>query len=93
MAEKVDPVKAAAERKKVLKRFGLIESDLKSLRKLGAEEARWRIENEYKNGLEFLKRRRAFMLKECATRVQMRAANPIPVNPRPATRTMGVKIG
>lgn len=57
----------AAERKKLLKRWGLTEQELKSLRSLDDAETKWRIEHEYKNGCEFIRERADFMLAECLT--------------------------
>lgn len=65
MADLTPEERAAAERKKVLKKFGLLEADLRSLRSLDNEETIWRVEHEYKNGCEFLRRRADFMLSEC----------------------------
>lgn len=55
----------AAERRLLLKDLALAELDLGHLRKLPPEEARWRIEHEYKVQVAWAERRRNFMLADC----------------------------
>ena len=51
----------------MLKKFGLLEADLRSLRALPNDETLWRINHEHKNCLDFMERRKQFMLDECIT--------------------------
>jgi hypothetical protein len=75
----IENLSPEAERRLTLKRLVLTETELTQLRKLGAAEARWRIEHDHKIQTEWLARRREFMLADCCT-PKMKAPKPKPTN-------------
>jgi hypothetical protein len=55
----------AAERRRLLRAMGFDEEYLISLREVDPEEAQWRIDHEFNVGVQFLEKRRQFLVVEC----------------------------
>jgi hypothetical protein len=66
-----------AERRMVLQSLAVTEDEIDHLRSLPTDEARWRIDHEYKVQVEWLGRRRDFVLAE-AIKPKVKKKKPTP---------------
>lgn len=95
--------RARLEHQKVIRGFGILESDLKALRALPPDEAEWRIIHEHNVCADFLEQRTDFIMAEC---VNNRISPPIVVRdrrsidgdtiraiPRDVAKRSGSKVG